>query len=191
MPTNDAKDVKETKTPKKTATKSTSKTSAKSSAKSSSSKSAVVKKPAEKKPAEKKAPVTPKKKAPTKVQKPSVSKDSQEIAGRATTKYIRVSPFKVRLVANKIRNKSVVDALTDLNFIERGCVVEVEKVIKSAAANAYMAKGFRPEDLEIAEIMVDEGPTIKRFRPRAKGAASRINKRTSHITVTVRPGKEA
>lgn len=123
--------------------------------------------------------------------KKNTQQQKPEIAGRSVARYVRISPFKVRPVADKVRNMSVNDALTALAYIERACVVEVEKVIKSAAANAYQAKGFRPEDLMIAEIMVDEGPTIKRFRPRAKGAASRINRRTSHISVSVCPGKEA
>jgi large subunit ribosomal protein L22 len=67
----------------------------------------------------------------------------------------------------------------------------VEKVLRSAVANAFENKGFRADDLVIVETYVDEGPTLKRIRPRAKGSASRINKRTSHITVTVAPRKEA
>ena len=69
--------------------------------------------------------------------------------------------------------------------------VDVEKVLRSAVANAYQNKGFRPDDLVIVAAYVDEGPTLRRIRPRAKGSASRINKRTSHITITVAPRKEA
>lgn len=116
---------------------------------------------------------------------------TDQTAGVATAKFVGVSPFKARLVADKIRNKSVAEALELLAYTERACTLDVEKVLRSAIANAYMAKGFRPEDLAIEQIYVDEGPTIKRFRPRAKGAASRINKRTCHITVMVRPLKEA
>lgn len=109
----------------------------------------------------------------------------------ATAKYVRVSPRKARLVVSKIRNKSVEAALEQLQFTNKACALDVEKVLRSAASNAYMSKGFRPEDLYVLEAYVDEGPTIKRFRPRAKGAASRINKRTSHITVVVAARKEA
>lgn len=109
----------------------------------------------------------------------------------ATAKYVRVAPRKARMVVDLIRNKSVDKALEVLQFCERAVAVDVEKVLRSAVANAYQNNGMRPESLVIAECYVDEGPTLKRIRPRAKGSASRINKRTSHITVTVAPRKEA
>ena len=109
----------------------------------------------------------------------------------ATAKYVRVAPRKARLDVDQIRNKSVERAMEILRFSERAVAVDVEKVLRSAVANAYQNKGFRPDDLVIVETYVDEGPTLKRIRPRAKGSASRINKRTSHITVTVAPRKEA
>lgn len=110
---------------------------------------------------------------------------------RATAKYVRVAPRKARLVVDQIRNKTVQQAFEILQFSNRAVAVDVEKVLKSAVANAYQNKGFRPDDLVIVETYVDEGPTMKRIRPRAKGSASRINKRTSHITITVAPRKEA
>ena len=109
----------------------------------------------------------------------------------ATAKYVRVAPRKARMVVDLIRNKSVDRALEILQFSERAVSVDVEKVLKSAVANAYQNKGMRPETLQIVAAYVDEGPTLKRIRPRAKGSASRINKRTSHITITVAPRKEA
>ena len=109
----------------------------------------------------------------------------------ATAKYVRIAPRKARLVVDQIRNKSVAQAVEILQFSNRAVAVDVEKVLRSAVANAYENKGFRPDDLVIVETYVDEGPTLKRIRPRAKGSASRINKRTSHITVTVAPRKEA
>ena len=116
-------------------------------------------------------------------------KNANEVS--ATAKYVRVAPRKARLVVDQIRNKSCDRALEILQFCERAVAVDVEKVLRSAMANAYQNNGMRPETLVIAEAYVDEGPTLKRIRPRAKGSASRINKRTSHITVTVTPRKEA
>ena len=110
---------------------------------------------------------------------------------RATAKYVRVAPRKARLVVDQIRNKSVEQALELLQFNNRTAAVPVAKVVNSAVANAENNHGMRGADLVIAKAYVDEGPTLKRFRPRAKGSASRINKRTSHITVVVAPRKEA
>ena len=168
--------AKKSAAPKKEAAK---KASASTKAKSTK---AAPKKTAAKKPAA--AKVSKKATSPKKASK-------ADLTSRATAKYVRVSPRKARLVVDKIRNKSVVRALEELAFVERACALDVEKVIRSAAANAYLEKGFRPESLVITQAFVDEGPTIKRFRPRAKGAASRINKRTCHITVSVAARKEA
>lgn len=110
---------------------------------------------------------------------------------RATAKYVRVAPRKARLVVDTIRNKSVDRALETLQFTQRAAAVDVEKVLRSAVANAVNNKGLRSDDLVVKAAFVDEGPTLKRIRPRAKGSASRINKRTSHITVIVAPRKEA
>ncbi len=109
---------------------------------------------------------------------------------KATAKYVRVSPRKARIVINQVRGKDVIAAREILAFSERAISEVVEKVVNSAAANAQFKYGLRPESLVIKAAYVDEGPTMKRFRPRAKGAASKIRKRTSHITVIVAP-KEA
>ena len=109
----------------------------------------------------------------------------------ATAKYVRMAPRKVRLVVDQIRNKSVSQALELLQFAEVAAAVPVEKVLRSAVANAENNNNLRANNLYIAEAYVDEGPTLKRIRPRAKGSASRINKRTSHITSVVAPRKEA
>lgn len=109
----------------------------------------------------------------------------------ATAKYVRMAPRKVRLVVDQIRNKSVSQALELLQFAEVAAAVPVEKVLRSAVANAENNNSLRANNLYIAEAYVDEGPTLKRIRPRAKGSASRINKRTSHITIVVAPRKEA
>ena len=110
---------------------------------------------------------------------------------RAVAKYVRVAPRKARLVVDQIRNKTVAQALELLQFNQRAAAVPVAKVLNSAVANAENNHGLRGAELVIKAAYVDEGPTLKRFRPRAKGSASRINKRTSHITVVVAPRKEA
>ena len=109
---------------------------------------------------------------------------------RAVAKYVRVSPRKARIVIDTIRGKSVNEALECLQFNSRAASEPVSKVVNSAAANAQHNFGVRPENLYVKECYVDEGPTIKRYRPRAKGAASPINKRTSHITVVVSTREE-
>lgn len=109
---------------------------------------------------------------------------------RAIARNVRIAPRKVRLVVDQIRNKSVDDALETLQFTEKRAAEPVAKLIRSAAANAQNNHGLG-NDLVIKAAYVDEGPTLKRFRARAKGSASRINKRTSHITVIVAPRKEA
>ena len=109
---------------------------------------------------------------------------------RATAKFVRMAPRKVRMVVDQIRNKSVEQALEVLQFSTRAAAEPVAKVVRSAVANAENNNNLRSENLVIAAAYVDEGPTLKRIRPRAKGSASRINKRTSHITVVVAP-KEA
>ncbi len=109
----------------------------------------------------------------------------------ATAKYVRIAPRKARMVVDMIRNKSVAQALEILQFCNRAAAVDVAKVVRSAVANAENNNDLRADELVIARCYVDEGPTLKRIRPRAKGSASRINKRMSHITVTVAPRKEA
>lgn len=110
---------------------------------------------------------------------------------RATAKYVRVSPGKARLVIDLIRGKHVAQAFDILHFCTRSVAVDVEKVLRSAVANAEHNNQMRADDLVVKAAYVDEGPMLKRIRPRAKGSASRILKRTSHITVIVAPGKEA
>lgn len=110
---------------------------------------------------------------------------------KAIARYVRVAPRKARLVVDVIRGKSVEEARDLLRFNERAISEVVEKVLNSAAANAENKDGLRAEDLYVKACYVDEGPTLKRIRPRAKGSASPIRKRTSHITVIVAPRKEA
>ena len=109
---------------------------------------------------------------------------------RATAKYVRVAPNKSRQVINLIRGKDVDEAFDILHFCNKAVAVDVEKVLRSAVANAVNNYGLRAENLYVKKCYVDEGPEMKRIRPRAKGSAYRIVKRTSHITVIVAP-KEA
>jgi large subunit ribosomal protein L22 len=112
---------------------------------------------------------------------------------KATAKFVHVSPRKARLVADHIRGRSVPEARTVLAFTERAAAVDVEKVLRSAVANAESnpALLWNGDDLVVAAVYVDEGPTIKRWRARARGRVARIKKRTCHITVEVAQQVEA
>jgi large subunit ribosomal protein L22 len=103
----------------------------------------------------------------------------------ARAKYIRISPQKVRLVADLIRGKKVEDALNLLMFTPKSSAPVIAKVLKSALANAGQRQGVDVDTLVVKRITVDEGPTMKRFRARAMGRGTRILKRMSHITVIV------
>jgi large subunit ribosomal protein L22 len=104
---------------------------------------------------------------------------------RAVARYVRVAPRKARRVVDLVRGLPVDEALTTLEFAPFSAAEIVYKVIASAQANAENNLGLDPESLLVSEIKVDEGPTMRRYRPRAHGRAYRINKRTSHITVVV------
>ena len=104
---------------------------------------------------------------------------------RAIAKRLSISAQKVRLVADQVRGKPVADALDILNFSTKKGAVLVKKTLESAIANAENNEGADVDDLHISEIFVNEGMTMKRIRPRAKGRADRILKRSCHITVTV------
>ena len=101
----------------------------------------------------------------------------------AKSKYIRQSPYKLRLVLNLIRGLPVSEALDILKFTKRKASDEITKVIQSAMANAENNFGLNSNDLYISKAIADEGPTLKRFRPRARGRAGRINKITSHLII--------
>jgi large subunit ribosomal protein L22 len=104
---------------------------------------------------------------------------------KATAKTVRVTPRKARLVLDNIRGKSVNEALAILEFTPNQAATAIAKVVKSAAANAEHNNNMNPDDLYIKACYADEGIVLKRFMPRAKGSASQILKRTSHITVVV------
>ena len=101
----------------------------------------------------------------------------------AVAKSIRISPYKVRSVLDIIRGKSYVEAVALLKAMNKSSSAPVLKVVNSAAANAENNQNLSRNDLIVAECFANEGPTLKRIMARAKGSASRINKRTSHITV--------
>lgn len=103
----------------------------------------------------------------------------------AKLKGARLSAQKARLVADQVRGKAVEDALNILSFSPKKAAVIIKKALDSAIANAEHNQGLDVDELRVATICVDEGPTLKRIRPRAKGRADRIMKRTCHITVTV------
>ena len=106
---------------------------------------------------------------------------------QATAKFVRISPRKARLVTDNIRGRSVPEARTILAFTERAAAIEVEKVLRSAVANAESNPElhWNGDDLVVAAVFVDEGPTLKRWRARARGRVARIRKRTCHITVVL------
>jgi ribosomal protein L22 len=106
---------------------------------------------------------------------------------RARAKYVRSSARKARLVIEHIRGKSIEDARAVLRHTPRGVARDVEKLLNSAVANAENNHELVGDDLVVKEVYADEGPTIKRFRPRAQGRATRIRKRTSHLTLTLTP----
>ena len=106
---------------------------------------------------------------------------------RATARYVRVAPRKARLVADQVRGLSVPAAQELLDFSTRDAALDIRKLIDSAAANAENNHDLVADEMEIAEIRVDQGPTLKRWRPRARGRATRIEKKTSHVFVALRP----
>lgn len=108
---------------------------------------------------------------------------------RALNKYVRMSPQKVRLVADQIRSQPVGRALEILQMSNRAASLPVRKTLESAIANAEHNEGADIDDLIVSEVQINEGPTLKRFRARAKGRGARILKRTSHILIAVGDGR--
>ena len=104
----------------------------------------------------------------------------------ATLKYARISSRKVKIVADLIRGKNVDEALAIVKFTPKASSEVIEKLLKSAIANAENNHGMKHEKLYVAEIYANQGPTLRRIRPAAKGSAVRIRKRTSHITIVLK-----
>ena len=109
---------------------------------------------------------------------------------KATLKFARISSRKVKIVADLIRGKNVDEALAIVKFTPKASSEVIEKLLKSAIANAENNHGMKHEKLYVAEIFANQGPTLKRIRPASKGSAVRIRKRTSHITIVLKE-KEA
>ena len=107
---------------------------------------------------------------------------------KATVKYARISPRKARLVADMVRGKDASEAVEILRFVEKKTAPILQKLVESAIANAEHAAGRSEAELDIDalyvdQILVDQGPTLRRFRPRAQGRATKVMKKTAHITV--------
>jgi large subunit ribosomal protein L22 len=144
------------------------------------------KKPAAEKPAAKKTPA--KAKSPAAKKAPAKPKEAPERpVVNARARFVRVAPRKARLVADLVRGLPLEDALPLLRFSTRSAAQDIRKLVESAAANAEANHDLVADDLLIKDIHVDEGPTLRRYRPRALGRATRINKRTSHIVVALTP----
>lgn len=105
----------------------------------------------------------------------------------ASARFVRITPLKARRVVDLVRGLPVGEAQAVLAFAPQAAAETVAKVLESAVANAETTEGLKAADLVISVALVDEGPTMKRWRPRAQGRATRINKRTSHITLAVQP----
>jgi len=110
---------------------------------------------------------------------------------RAAAKWVRITPRKARLVVEHIRGRSVPEARTMLAFSERAAAREIDKLLRSAVANAEANHNLIGDDLVVKTAYVDEGPTIKRWRPRARGRAAQIRKHMCHITITLGPASTA
>jgi ribosomal protein L22 len=186
-------DDKKEKKAKKAAPK---KAEAKATAKKADSKKAA-KKTAEKKAPAKKAGKKTSAKASDKTDKKGSAKKKEApkakpgpIVVRASSRYVRVAPRKARLIADQVRGLHIDRARALLQFSPRGAAEDIGKLIESAAANAENNHDLVADEMRVAEITVDEGPTLRRFRPRALGRATPINKRTSHIAVALSPEGE-
>jgi large subunit ribosomal protein L22 len=104
---------------------------------------------------------------------------------RAQAKWVRTSARKARLVLEHIRGRSVPEARTILAFTQRAAATDIEKVLRSAVANAESSHGLDGDELVVEAAFADEGPTLKRWKPRARGRVNRIRKRTCHVTIVL------
>jgi|SRR6476620_4381173 len=128
------------------------------------------------------------KKAPAKkAAKSSSKKPAAPPVVKAKARYVRIAPRKARLIADQVRGLHIEKARALLQFSPRGAAHDIHKLINSAAANAENNHDLIGDEMRVASITVDEGPTLRRFRPRAMGRATPINKRTSHIAVALTP----
>jgi ribosomal protein L22 len=139
--------------------------------------------------AKKPAAETPAEEQPKPAARPAASPNGRPVV-RAHAKYVRTSARKARLVCDHIRGKSVAEARAILAHTPRAVAEDWEKLLNSAVANAEHNHELLGDDLRILSITADEGPTLKRFRPRAMGRASRIRKRTSHLSIALTPKEQ-
>jgi ribosomal protein L22 len=109
---------------------------------------------------------------------------------RAKARFLRVAPRKARLVADQVRGMPVEEARSQLQFSTRGAARDIAKLIDSAAANAEANHDLVADELRVADIRVDEGPVLRRWRARARGRATRVEKRTSHVSVALTPSED-
>jgi large subunit ribosomal protein L22 len=165
---------------KKTAEKKAAKKAPAKKAESKTSKKATEKKDA---PKAAKAKKEPAKKAAPKARKVPAAPP----VVRASARYVRIAPRKARLIADQVRGLHIEKARALLQFSPRGAAQDIHKLIDSAAANAENNHDLIGDEMKVSSITVDEGPTLKRFRPRAQGRATPIHKRTSHIAVALTP----
>jgi ribosomal protein L22 len=180
--TKDNPDKKNGKKVVKKAAKKESKPAAKKAAAKEPAKKAA-KKPAAKKEAPKKSAKA--KKEPAKKAAPKAPVAPPVV--RASARYVRIAPRKARLIADQVRGLHIEKARALLQFSPRGAAEDIHKLIDSAAANAENNHDLIGDEMKVSSITVDEGPTLKRFRPRAMGRATPIHKRTSHIAVALTP----
>jgi large subunit ribosomal protein L22 len=117
----------------------------------------------------------------------TTSESTEAPVVRASSRYVRMAPRKARLVADQVRGLPVPEARTLLEFSTRGAARDIQKLIDSATANAEANHDLVGDEMRVAEITVDEGPTLKRWRARARGRATRIDKRTCHVKVALTP----
>ncbi|MFL5873657.1 MAG: 50S ribosomal protein L22 [Solirubrobacterales bacterium] len=129
----------------------------------------------------------PKKETAKKAKKAAPKAPAAPPVVKASARYVRIAPRKVRLIADQVRGMHIEKARALLQFSPRGAALPIHKLIDSAAANAENNHDLIGDEMRVASITVDEGPTLRRFRPRAMGRATPINKRTSHIRVALTP----
>jgi ribosomal protein L22 len=179
------KDKKDSKKAEKKAAKSAPKKAAKAAAKKATKKTS------------KKAETKTETKAPAKTKSSATAKTpakkatpAAELVVRASARYVRIAPRKARLIADQVRGLHIDKARALLQFSPRGAAQDIHKLLNSAAANAENNHDLIGDEMRISSITVDEGPTLKRYRPRAQGRATPIHKRTSHISVALTPTED-
>ncbi len=181
------KDTKAAKKEPKRSVKKAAKAAAKKATKKSAAKTATKKESAPKASAKKAEGKAPAKKVKTPQKKAAPAPPTAPPVVRASARYVRIAPRKARLIADQVRGLHIEKARALLQFSPRGAAQDIHKLIDSAAANAENNHDLIADEMRVSSITVDEGPTLKRYRPRALGRATPIHKRTSHIAVALTP----